>query len=56
MKCQKCEEQIDLTALEVRNENTVERAGEPEIEVGLRCKCGADYAFFVSVKDLVLMD
>lgn len=56
MKCKKCNEAIDITALEVRNDNTVERGGELEVEVGLRCKCGADYASFVSGKDLVLMD
>jgi hypothetical protein len=59
VNCQNCGQPLDITALEVRKDSIVDqgsRTGEPEIEVGLRCECGADYAYFVGVRNLVLMD
>ncbi|MEI8288803.1 MAG: hypothetical protein WCH99_04975 [Verrucomicrobiota bacterium] len=56
MKCEKCGEQIDITKLEVKPDSIAKRHDEPEIEVGLKCKCGADYATFVSPLSLTLMN
>lgn len=58
MKCEQCGKELDLETLQVRTQHVVEhgaRSEAPEIEVGIQCKCGADYATYIGIKDLVLM-
>lgn len=56
MKCSKCRKELDVTQLDVRKDSICDRSGEQEVEVGMKCERGADYAMFVSASELCPMN